>query len=466
MARILIVDDDICICKMLVGYLKERCHDPISVHSLSDGLESITNNSFDILLLDVQLPDGNGLEYLPRFAAAPSSPETIIITGHGDPDGAEKAIISGAWSYIEKPDVITNLDLHLTRALQYRKEKKAIKKVPVALKRNNIIGSSKVMNDCFDLLAKASSCDVSVLITGETGTGKELFSRAIHDNSRRAKGNLVVVDCASLPENLIESTLFGHVKGAFTGANADRPGLIKHAQGGTLFLDEVGELPVNLQKNFLRVLQEHSYRPVGGTREITSDFRLIAATNRNLDHCVKNGEFRSDLLFRLQGFSIELPPLKKRLDDIKELVTYFISRLCDRYSQETKGVSLDFIEALSMYDWPGNVRELYQTIEQVFADAFDSPTFFSIHLPEKFRICHARAGVKAAPSKDIFSSSPDAFPSWKDYKNSYENKYINNLMRRSQNNIREACRMSGLSRTRLYQLLHKYNLHPGRSLQK
>ncbi len=466
MARILIIDDDIRICRMLLEYLKESGHDPTSAHTLSEGLDSIAHNFFDVVLLDVQLPDGNGLEYLSRFAATPSSPEIIIITGHGDPDGAEKAIISGAWSYIEKPDVISNLNLHITRALQYHKEKKTIKKVPVALKRSNIIGSSKVMNDCFDLLAKASSSDVSVLITGETGTGKELFSRAIHDNSHRAQGNLVVVDCASLPENLIESTLFGHVKGAFTGANTDRPGLIKHAQGGTLFLDEVGELPINLQKKFLRVLQEHRYRPVGATREIESDFRLIAATNRNLDHCVKTKEFRSDLLFRLRGFSIELPPLKKRLDDIKELVAYFISRLCDRYGQETKGVSLDFIEALCVYDWPGNVRELYQTIEQVFADAFDSPTFFSIHLPEKFRICYARAGIQRVSSVDSFSESTAAFPSWKKYKNSYENKYLNNLMHRSQNNIREACRISGLSRTRLYQLLHKHNLHPSLSLQK
>lgn len=463
MADILIVDDDRHICGMLIEYLQESGHNPTAVHTLDDGLRSVGDTPCDVVLLDVQMPDGNGLEYLTRFTRAPASPEVIIITGHGDQDGAEKAIVSGAWSYIEKPDVIGNLALHLTRALQYRREKKKVKQVPVALKRNNIIGSSKVMNDCFDLLAKASSCDVNVLITGETGTGKELFARAIHENSGRAKANFVVVDCASLPENLIESTLFGHVKGAFTGADTRRDGLIKHAHGGTLFLDEVGELPLNMQKNFLRVLQERSYRPVGSSREIKSDFRLVAATNRDLDRRVRQGDFRSDLLFRLQGFSIELPPLRQRLEDIMELVTSFITRLCDRYGQETKGVAPDFIEALAAYDWPGNVRELYQTIEQVFADSFHSPTFFAIHLPKKFRIRQARAGIRTVQAIAPAADDVDPLPTWQVYKDTFEKKYIRNLMQCSKNNIQAACRISGISRTRLYQLLHKHNLHPSRS---
>ncbi len=460
MANILIIDDDPGICDLLIDYLAEQGHAATAVYTLADGIERITAMDCDVVLLDVQLPDGNGLENLPRFTMAPSSPEVLIITGHGDPDSAEKAIVSGAWSYIEKPNVLNDLDLHLARALQYREEKKRAIRAPVALKRDNIIGHSRVMKECFDSLARAASTDVNVLISGATGTGKELFARAIHDNSHRAGGNFVIVDCASLPENLIESTLFGHEKGAFTGADSKKDGLVKHADGGTLFLDEVGELPLGMQKKFLRVLQERSFRPVGSFKEQKSDFRLVAATNRDLDRRVTIGEFRHDLLFRLKGFSIELPPLKSRLEDIRELVTYFITRLCDRYGQETKGVAPDFIETLAAYDWPGNVRELSQTVEQVFADAFHSPTFFAVHLPKKFRIRKARAGVRTMPEispPDDHRSGP---PTWQEYKEQCEKRYVAGLMLHAGNNIQLACRISGISRTRLYQLLRKHDLHP------
>ncbi len=466
MAKILIVDDDPHICRILVEYLEDTGHNPTAVHTLTDGLKSITEAVWDVVLLDVQLPDGNGLEFLPHFIESASLPEVIIITGLGDPDGAEKTILRGGWSYIEKPDILKDLSLHLTRAIQYRAEKKIIKHEPVALKRNNIIGSSKVMNECFDQIAKTSSCDVNVLITGETGTGKELFARAIHENSSRVKGNFVVVDCASLPENLIESTLFGHEKGAFTGADTRKNGLINFAHCGTLFLDEVGELPLHLQASFLRVLQERSYRPLGATAEIGSDFRLIAATNRDLDENVKRELFRHDLLFRLQGFSIELPPLKKRLDDIRELVNYRITGLCDQYALETKGVAPDFIEALVAYEWPGNVRELFQIIEQVFINSFHSPTLFAIHLPEKIRVCQARSRVKSIKIMDGSANGSDAFVPWRSYKNTFEESYVRDLMRHSKNNIQMASRVSGISRTRLYQLLHKHDLHPSRSSNK
>ncbi len=466
MAKILIVDDDPHICKVFIEYLEEIGHHPTAVHTLFDGLGNVADTNWDVVLLDVLLPDGNGLEYLSRFIEAPSAPEVIIITGRGDQDGAEKTILRGGWSYIEKPDVLKDLSLHLARAIQYRVEKKTIKQRPVALKRSNIIGSSRVMNDCFDMIARASSCDVNVLITGETGTGKELFARAIHENSNYAAGNFVVIDCASLPENLIESTLFGHEKGAFTGADIKRDGLIKSAHNGTLFLDEVGELPLNVQVRFLRVLQERSYRPVGATREIKSDFRLVAATNRDLNENVKNDLFRDDLLFRLQGFSIELPPLKKRLDDIRALVTYRITGLCDQYDLETKGVAPDFIEALASYEWPGNVRELYQIIDQVFANFIQSQTLFAIHLPEKIRICQARASVKSMQKIDYPTKKPDTFLSWRSYKNKFEELYLRDLMSLSKNNIQAASKASGISRTRLYQMLYKHDLHPSNSLNK
>lgn len=455
MSNILVIDDDQTLSTMLVDQLTRSGHQADSANTLNEGLQQVSCNEYDVVLLDVQLPDGNGLEFLPRLKNAPSMPEVIIITGHGEADGAEKAILSGAWSYIEKPHVIRELSLQLTRALQYRSEKMKVNEIPVSLKRKKIIGSSPAISKCLDQVARAASCDVSVLITGATGTGKELFARAIHENSRRSKGNFVVVDCAALPETLIESTLFGHVKGAFTGAEKSQDGLIKHADGGTLFLDEVGELPLNIQKTFLRLLQEHEYRPVGSSQHQYSDFRLVAATNRDLDKSVAKNLFRDDLLFRLQAFTIELPKLKKRLEDIRELVNYFISNLCQRYDLETKGVSQDFIDALTNYDWPGNVRELHQTIEQVFTSAFLGPTCFAIHLPERFRIKQARQGFK---SKNVPTHPTSSLPTWRMYKEMSEESYLKKLKVLAEGNISKACRISDISRTRLYQLIDKYNI--------
>ncbi len=457
MAKVLIIDDDRVLANMLFEQLKESGHDAATAFTLASGLSLLRETAFDIVLLDVQLPDGNGLEYIPAITDFASKPEVIIITGQGEADGAEKAIVSGAWSYIEKPYVIRELSLQLTRVLQYRREKQKVVAIPVSLKRDAIIGSSPAIKKCLDQVARASSSDASVLVTGATGTGKELFARAIHENSARGVKNFVVVDCASLPETLIESTLFGHVKGAFTNADSTQDGLVKHAHGGTLFLDEVGELPLNIQKTFLRLLQEHEYRPVGSTKHHYSDFRVVAATNRNLKDCVEKGTFRNDLLFRLQASIIELPELKHRLEDIRELVVHFTSKLCRRYGLEMKGIAADFTEALLAYDWPGNVRELYQTMEQVFTSPFLGPTCFAIHLPEKFRIQQARAGVKAkSPSPK--AAAGKTLPTWSAYKQKCELDYLGELKMAAGGNVTEAARISGISRTRLYQLLEKYRM--------
>jgi two-component system NtrC family response regulator len=455
MANILIIDDDHILTTMLVSQMETSGHSATAANSIREGLNSIHEAEYDVVLLDVQLPDGNGIEHLRQFKNTPSSPEVIIITGHGEADGAEKAILCGAWSYIEKPHVIRELSLHLTRALQYRQEKLKVNEVPVALKRDKIIGNSASLNRCLDQVARAASSDVSVLVTGSTGTGKELFARAIHENSRRAQHNFVVVDCAALPETLIESTLFGHIKGAFTGAEKAQDGLVKHADGGTLFLDEVGELPLNMQKTFLRLLQEHEYHPVGSSKPHYSNFRLVAATNRNLTERAAGGKFREDLLFRLQAFAIDLPDLKDRLEDISELVTYFITKLCRRYQLETKGVSQDFIDALMNHDWPGNVRELLQTLEQVFTSAFLGPTCFAIHLPDQFRVKQARADFSSNKTQHSLDSN---LPTWRRYKDLCEKSYVEKLKVLAEGNVSKACRLSDLSRTRLYQLISKYDI--------
>ncbi len=460
MAEILVVDDDVMLQEMLVRQLHRSGHQASCASTLADGVKQAVAREYDVVFLDVQLPDGNGLEYIAKFKGVSSSPEVIIITGKGDKNGAKKAIVGGAWAYIEKPNVIRELLLHLTRALQYRKEKYRTEIVPVVLKRDAIVGNSPLLIKCFDQVARAAVSNASVLITGETGTGKEIFARAIHENSARADKNFIIVDCAALPENLIESTLFGHVKGAFTGAESDREGLIRLADGGTLFLDEIGELPLSLQKTFLRVLQERTYRPVGSTREEYSDFRVVAATNIDIAHSVDQGTFRSDLLYRLKAFSFTLPPLRKRKEDIKILTRYLLARMWDRSQLEYKGIAPDFTEYLMAYDWPGNVRELQQTLEQVVARTVETPTVFAYHLPEHFRIQQAQAAIQSSSSCSSPSiSSEDGHappPPWQEYKNNYEKQYIYDLMRHARGNVTMACKVSQLSRARLYQLREKY----------
>jgi two-component system NtrC family response regulator len=297
------------------------------------------------------------------------------------------------------------------------------------------------------------------LLTGATGTGKELFAQAIHENSSRSSENFVVVDCAALPETLIESTLFGHVKGAFTNADSASDGLIKHAHKGTLFLDEVGELPLSIQKTFLRLLQEHEYRPVGSSKHLYSDFRVVAATNRDLKECVSKGLFRADLLFRLQAYTIELPLLKDRMEDLRDIVLHCVAKLCNKYGLKIKGVAADFIEALMVYDWPGNVRELYQVIEQVFTDPELGSTCYAIHLPTKFRVLLARAGVKSTAGPTAFSERDE--PSlliWDEHKKQCEHDYLLRLRVLSEGNVTEASRLSKISRTRLYQLISKHGI--------
>jgi two-component system NtrC family response regulator len=286
-----------------------------------------------VIFLDVRLPDGNGLENLTTFREQPSTPEVIIMTGVGDPDGAELAVKGGAWDYIQKPFSKQEIVLLLHRALDYRE--KSAQKIPVILKREHIIGSSSRLQAHLDLLAQAANTDTNVLISGESGTGKELFARAIHQNSVRAGKKFVVVDCTALPENLVESVLFGHKKGAFTGADRTENGLFKYADGGTLFLDEVGELPLSIQKKFLRVLQEHRFRLVGSQQEISSDFRVVAATNRDLEQMVETGDFRQDLLYRLRAFTIELSPLRERFSDTRELTIHHISRICEVFEESS-----------------------------------------------------------------------------------------------------------------------------------
>ena len=301
------------------------------------------------------------------------------------------------------------------------------------------------MKDAYHLLSEATSTDVNVLITGETGTGKELFAKAIHDNSRRAGESFVVVDCAALQGTLIESILFGHEKGAFTGAVQSRVGLIKQADGGTLFLDEVAELPLSLQKVFLRVLQERRFRPLGAQKEVESNFRLIAATNRDLEGMVRLGQFREDLLYRLRAQTIALPPLRESKEDIVPIAVYHTEKICKRSGLDAKTFSSDFIEALLSYHWPGNVRELVNAIERAVAAASSASTLFRKHLPREMRIelirtstgNHSLSGGKT----DILPANH--LPPLKELRASVyakaEKEYLTDLLKMTAGNINQAC---------------------------
>jgi two-component system NtrC family response regulator len=479
MANILIVDDDRMIRNALVIQLTQLKHTVMVAETLMDGLDMLPLAPFDIIFLDVNLPDGSGLEALPAMRQAASSPEVIIITGEGNTAGAELAIRTGAWDYIQKPLSQQEIELQLTRALDYRASKKSAgKPALMTLKRTDIIGNSPELNSRLDLVAQCAGSDANVLIAGETGTGKELFARIIHDNGLSPASDFVVVDCAALPEQLVESVLFGHVKGAFTGAEIKRDGLVSEADGGTLFLDEVGELPLSIQKKFLRVLQERRFKPVGGTREVKSEFRLICATNRNLEEMVAEGRFRKDLLFRLKTFHIELPPLRLCKTDIRALVLHYIDHLCQHHGLENKGFVPEFMETLEAYDWPGNVRELINTLEKVILADREAPILFPMHLPRSIRLSHIQSSLdqKQAQSPNhcpapqsiggerfsIPVKLTDPLPPLKQLRDGVTEQleclYLKHLMSHTRNDLNQVGQLSGLSKPRIYALLKKYNI--------
>ena len=465
MGKILIVDDDPLLCKSLVAEIRAEGHDCASAESLQVAYSELAEGDYDVVILDISLPDGDGLEELPRIRNTKSKPEVIILTAEPDPQAAENAIHGGAWSYFSKPPSTDAIKTVIRRAVNFRSEKR---KKPVALKKCGIIGESGALMDCLNSVARAASADTSVLITGETGTGKELFASAIHKNSARAKRPFVVVDCAAMPETLVENMLFGHEKGAFTSADQRSEGLVRQAHTGSLFLDEVGEMPLHVQKSFLRVLEGRSFRPVGGTTEMNSDFRLVAATNRDLEDMVEHGRFRADLLHRLRGIQIELPPLRQCVSDINDMTCKFLGRICAKRSIPRKGFSQDFLEALESYEWPGNVRELIHTLEYAVSNAGEAEALFPRHLPTYIRAELARKSLEKSPAgpqkrtADKPLLDKDRFPTLKDFRDrsleELEAQYMRDLMHICQGRISPACEISGLSRARIYALLKKYGI--------
>ncbi|MEJ2155265.1 MAG: sigma-54 dependent transcriptional regulator [Desulfobacteraceae bacterium] len=441
---------------------------------LPQGWEWAVKSGVEVVALAAKLDGGDGLALLPRLKQLPHQPEVVVMAADGDPKAAEFALRNGAWDYLPVSSAPEPLAASIDQALQYREEQKG-EEPPAPVRREKIIGNSPAMKHCLKLLGQAAASDANVLITGETGTGKELFARAIHSNSPRSRDlrtpvrshnpradkNFVVVDCTALPETLVESVLFGHTRGAFTGADRNHDGLIAQADGGTLFLDEVGELPLETQKTFLRVLQERRYRPVGAREEKESNFRLVAATNRDLDQMVTSNLFRKDLLFRLRALTIELLPLRRREEDIEDLVRYHTKRLCQAYGMKPKGFSIDLMDALKAYPWPGNVREMINTIDGMLAAGANDSTLYTKHLPLQVRVQIVCGSLEAPPEKTEKEAGADGgtLPDFKSYRETSERKYLQDLMSMTQRNIPKSCEISGISRSRLYEMLAKYGLN-------
>jgi two-component system NtrC family response regulator len=462
MSNILIIDDDPSVTSLLSTIATRMGHQATCADCADKGLRAAGAGNYDAVLLDVGLPDADGLEIMPDIREQAHNAEVIILTGNGDPDAAEAAIRNGAWDYLVKPSPVDHIMRTIARAISHCDNKRT-KALMASLKRDDLIGSSAAFNASLERIAQAAAVEANVLINGQTGTGKELMARTIHDNSSRRNHRFVIVDCAALPESLVESVLFGHTKGAFTGADKERQGLIRQAHGGTLFLDEIGELPLSIQKAFLRVIQERRFRPISSREEIEVNFRLIAATNRDLDTMATKGQFRSDLLFRLRSFAIEAPTLHQRKGDIRQLTDFYINRLSELYGSQAKTPSSDFLESLGQYDWPGNIRELFHTLEESISMAADEPILYPHHLPTRIRAILTRESVKAcaasATSKD-FAQGQDGkpFPTIGEYRNLMERRYLERLTRITGGNRKAACALSGLSRTRLFELLKKHHL--------
>jgi two-component system NtrC family response regulator len=465
MEQIIIVDPQPAYWTELVQETAQKNFQIHSFNTFTAAQKTLAENSLHLVILHTSIPDTNAIKETWILRQKPDAPEVIIMTDSANADEAEQAIRSGAWEYLVRPANAKSILPLIKRIVEYSTSPRTINtfKEFDGTSFEGIVGESPKIKACLTLANQAANSDTNVLIRGETGTGKELLAWAIHKNSPRTNGNFVVVDCAALPETLVESTLLGHERGAFTGADKVQDGLIKQADGGTLFLDEVGELPLSIQKSFLRVLEEHRFRRVGGKEEIESDFRLLSASNKNLDNLMQEGKFREDLLFRLRSFMIELPSLRERKEDIKSIVHFHLPRLCNRIGNDVISISKEYYDALLSYSWPGNVRELVNTLDRSIVAARNESMLFPQHLPTYLRVYLAREKATQQDSSNIRGQEKaKLLRPLQEVRDSAiaqtEEEYLRSLMNAIHGDITEACRISGLSRSRLYSLLKKYKI--------
>jgi DNA-binding NtrC family response regulator len=370
-AKILVVDDEPSILKLLKEALTQWGYQVACVGTGSEALEAIRTELFDAAITDIRMPEMSGLELLREIKRHDESIEVVVMTGYPTIASAVEALKEGAYDYLSKPLILDELRHLMARVTERRFLKGEVQSLRARLGEeltvNELVGNSQPMQRVKDIIGKVATTDSPVLIEGESGTGKELVAAAIHRLSNRNKGPFIPVNCSAIPEDLLESEFFGHVRGAFSGAVSDALGLFRGANDGTIFLDEIAELSPGLQVKLLRVLQEMQVRPVGSTKAHPVDVRVIAATNRDLDRSIADGRFRQDLYYRLNVVRVSLPPLRTRRDDIPPLVNHFLRRYNRRFRRDVKGITPDALATLSGYDFPGNVRELENVVERAFA---------------------------------------------------------------------------------------------------
>jgi len=387
-ASILVVDDEINIRGALVTMLEKKGHQVRGVATAEEGLAQLEAASAELVITDLRMPGIGGMEFLRRLKGTWPDTEVVVMTAYGSIDTAVEAMRCGAYDYLTKPIDRERFPIVVAKALERHalttENKQLRDRLETKTRFDHMVGESEPMQRVYSLVEMVADSDVTVLLTGESGTGKELISRAIHHKSPRADGPFITLNCGALPDNLFESELFGYEKGAFTGAMATKMGRFELADGGTLLLDEVGELSLKSQVDFLRVLETKAFRRLGGTKLLNVDTRIIAATNRNLEEAVKQGDFREDLYYRLNVVPIRLPPLRDRADDIPLLVDRFLAECATQHHREPKEVSRESMRLLRLYGWPGNIRQLRNLMERLVVTVKDT-MIQPEHLPEEIQ---------------------------------------------------------------------------------
>ena len=447
--KVLVVDDEQGLRHTLSLILRDEGHDVLAADNGEAALATLSENDVDLVLCDVRMPVMDGLQFLERYRATDGKALVIMMSAYGDDDAALEAMRKGAYDYIPKPFKADQVILVIRKAMEREKLRRRVAQLQeellVARGGEGIIGRSEAVRSVLDVAAKVARHASSVLITGESGTGKELVARLIHNRSPRSAAPFVAVNCAAIPEALLESELFGHLKGAFTGASSDRRGLFEEAEGGTLFLDEIGELPIALQVKLLRALQEGEVRPVGGNTDRPVDVRVVTATARALEDEVTAGRFRSDLFYRINVVRLHLPALRERKEDIPELVQHFIAQHNLRLGTRVSSVSPAAMRALMEYRWPGNVRELENVVERAIVLA-DGDQIELKQLPADVR------GGKARPA------AGDTDLSVKRQTGLLERSLIEQALERTGGNRTRAAELLDLSHRALLYKIREYGL--------
>jgi two-component system response regulator AtoC len=450
--RSLIVDDDQSMCELLGVGLKKRDFDPVCVTSAAAAFELLAAEDFDVVVTDVNMRGIGGIELCKHVVANRPDVPVIVITAFGSMETAIAAMRAGAYDFIPKPVDLDTLQLALERGIGHhrlRTEVKRLREVVAATQRSGeMLGTSAPMRHVYDLIDRVAHTDASVLVTGESGTGKELVARALHTRGARAAGPFVAINCAAMPEALLESELFGHVRGAFTDARSARTGLFQQATGGTLFLDEIGELSLGLQPKLLRALQERKVRPIGGDIEVAFDARIVAATNRDLETAAVEHRFREDLYYRINVIHIDLPPLRARGPDVLLLAQHFVLQFASTFGKQVKGLSKPAAEKLANYAWPGNVRELQNCIERAVALTRFEELLLE-DLPDK---------VQTYKRSQVVLDSGD--PSELVSLDELERRYILRVLEALNGNKSLAAQTLGLDRKTLYRKLQQYGVGP------